>query len=449
MKRTSLIALLAAAFLLLSGCSLPPFLSFLHRADAAEPAEGVLIYRLTDTGSAGELIRAETVPVAGDTAPDIDLLLSLFTGDAADDTLRSALPDGVTVAGWTLSNGVVTLELSGEYWSLPQMDRTATAFCAALTLCQLESVEAVTVTAGGEVAFTGLTEADALLDAADSDPFVRQLRLYFADADGRYLMSEYHSLTLDEETSPERYVVEELLRGPNGAELHSVLPAGTELRSCRTEGGVCTVDLSAAFYDNRPDTALEERLCIYSLVDSLTALSGVDSVQILVEGQPVDAYAFRPLSEPLSRYDEPIGPVSAPKGEFDADLYLPLPGLETLAPLPFRVMETDYESRAEAVLAALMTAEEPGYPFVFPGTGSVTDISTRGSVCTVDLSESFFVSLPEEARLPAVRSISATICGLPSISAVRFTVGGADAVFDGVDYSGPWRQYNNEKIEVN
>lgn len=445
MRRNAQILILAAALLILCGCARPAFLSFLPGGDAPEQPDGFVVYRLTRADSDGELIRGE--PAAGlGSSPDIDQLLALFTGDPADDAMRCALPGSVTVTGWSLSNGVVTLDLSEQFRDLSGMDRTAAAFCAALTLCQLDSVEAVTVTCGGETVFTGLTEADALLNAADNDPFVRRLRLYFADADGRYLVSEYHSLTLDEDVSPERYVVEELLRGPNGAELQSVLPAGTALRSCRTENGVCTVDLSQAFYDGRPETALGERLCLYSLVDSLTALSDVDSVRILVEGESVDTYSFRSLAEPLVRYDEPIGPVSAPKGEFDADLYLVLPGMTGLAPLPFRVSAADYESPEEAVLAVLMTAEEPGYPLILPGSGSVASVTTRGSTCTVELSESFFVSLPEQARMPAVRSISATICDLASISAVRFTVGGADAVFDGIDYSGPWREYSENEV---
>ncbi len=352
----------------------------------------------------------------------------------------------MTVEGWTLENGVVILELSPAFLDASDVARTVSAFCAAMTLCQLDEVDAVTVSAADQTLFTGLMPEDAFLDDAEDDPYIRQLRLYFPDTEGRWLISEYHSLTLDEDTSPERYVIEELLRGPNSAELTSVIPAGTALLSCVTSDGVCTVDLSREFYDNRPRTALGERLVLYAVVDSLTALSGVDSVYFLVEGQPVDTYVYRSLAQPLERYDAPLGPVSAPKGELDADLYLPVPGLSGIAALPFRVGGADYASDTEAVLTALMNAAEPGYPAIFAGSGSVLGVVTQGTMCTVDLPESFFVSLPEDARSVAVESIAATICALPDIAAVRFTVGGSDAVFDGVDWSGPWREF--EEIEV-
>lgn len=445
MKRSPFLAALIAALLLLPGCSFPALFT---RSEPGDASDGSVIYRVAaDRSAPGGLIETEAVPLSEAEAQDIGAVLAAFSSPPRGEALSCALPAGVTVVGWQLDNGVVTLELSEAYLDLAPMDRTVAACCAALTLCRLDEVEAVTVVSGGETVFSGLIPEDALLTDTGSDPYVRQLRLYFADSGGRYLLSEYHSLTLDEDVSPERYVVEELLRGPNSPELQSALPAGTALLSCETRGGVCTVDLSAEFYDSRPETAVGERLAIYSLVDSLTALSDVDSVVILVEGRALDPYVFRSLSEPLSRYDEAIGPVSAPKGEFDATLYLPLPGLDGLAALPFCISESDYESRAEAVLTALLNAEEPGYPAVFPGSGSVTGLSVRGTSCVVDLSESFFVSLPDEARMPAVRAMAATLCDLPDISAVRFTVGGADAVFSGEDFSGPWRSFDDIDIE--
>ena len=448
MKRVVFLCLLLAAALLLSGCAAPAFLSGLLSQDAAENSETLLVYRLAaDPADVGALVRPQAYPVPDSDADELETLLTLLRTPSGDDGLLCALPAGVTLEQWSFENGVVTLVFSNGLLDAPDMDRSLAAFCAALTLCQLDEVEAVTVAVGGQTLFAGLTPEDALLDADESDPYTRRLRLYFPDAEGRWLVSEYHSLTLDEDTSPERYVVEELLRGPNSSELRSVIPAGTALRSCATADGVCTVDLSREFYDNRPRTALGERLVLYAIVDSLTALSGVDSVRFLIEGEPAGEYVYRSLAEPLRRYEEPIGPVSAPKGELDADLYLTLPGLASVTALPFRVNTKDFASDEEAVLSALMNAAEPGYPAIFPGTGSIIDVAARGTVCTVDLSESFFVSLPEAARGTAVQSIAATLCALPDIASVRFTVGGSAAVFDGVDWSGPWRDFTETEVQ--
>jgi len=448
MKRSAVLCIVLAALLLLSGCAAPAFLSGLFSPDAAESTESLQVYRLAaDPTESGALVLPEAYPLPNGDTDELETLITLLRTPSGDSALRCAMPAGVSLEDWSFENDVVTLVFSEPFREVSDMDRSLAAFCAALTLCQLDEVEAVTVACAGQTLYAGLTPEDALLNDEPADPYSRQLRLYFPDADGRYLISEYHSLTLDETTSPERYVIEELLRGPNSGELRSVLPVGTVLRSCATSDGVCTVDLSREFYDNRPRTALGERLVLYAVVDSLTALSGVDSVRFLIEGEPVDTYVYRSLSEPLERYDEPVGPVSAPKGELDADLYLTLPGLATITALPFRVGTQDFASDEEAVLSALLSAAEPGYPAIFPGTGSVIDITSQGTVCTVDLSESFFVSLPEAARGTAVQSIAATLCALPDIAAVRFTVGGSDAVFDGDDWSGPWREFTETEVQ--
>ncbi len=445
MKRRMITLLLA--LLLLSGCSAPAALSRLLEGDTADASEALLVYRIAaDPSDGGDLVRAQTYPLP-DSGSDVPAaLVTLMQTPPGDAGLSSALPPGASVEDWSLENGVITLILSEAFLDAPEMDRSLAALCAALTFCQLDEIDAVTVLCGGQTLYAGLMPEDAFFDDTPSDPYSRQLRLYFPDADGRWLLSEYHTLTLDEDTSPERYVVEELLRGPNNGELAAVMPAGTRLLSCTTADGICTVDLTREFYDARPDTALGERLVLGALANSLTSLSGVDAVRVLVEGEAVDAYVYRSIAEPLERFAAAVGPVSVPKGELDADLYLAVPGLSGVTPLPYRVQTADYASDAEAVISALLGASEPGYPALFSGIGSVVGIRLQGTVCTVDLSESFFVSLPEEARSLAVGSIAASLCALPDILAVRFTVGGNAAVFDGTDWSGPWREFS--EIEV-
>lgn len=456
--RARLFALALVLALLLSGCAFDPAslqlpfelpfdLPWEQPEDGA--AEGSLaICRLTpvDPGATeradpdGSLTGWEHLLPPEGVTDELAAAIDLFASPSQTEGLRCALPAGVTVEDWSLERGIVTVRLSENFLDTDGMDRSAAALALALTLCQLDGADAVTVTAGGQTLFSGLVPEDALLLASDTDPYVRQLRLYFADGEGRYLVSEYHSLTLDEDVAADRYVMEELLRGPNSGELRSAIPAGTRLLSCQTDEGVCTVDLSEAFITGRPDTAAGERLALCSIADSLTALPQVDSVRILVEGQSVDRYVYRSLAEPLLRYEEAIAPSAEDQGELDVDLYLPLPGLEAVEPLPWRVSVGEHDSVPEAVLAALLTAAEPGYPALFSGSGTVGSVTTLGSSCTVDLSESFFASLPAEHRAIAVRSMTASLTALDQVDRVFFTIGGQPALFDGVDWSGPWTE---------
>ena len=444
MRAGRVIALLTALLFLLAGCSMPDWTAFelpfdlpWVRTNSDGEGQTVTVYRLRSPSAGGELLGQELCPLP-EGADALETAVELFAAPGQTGALTGALPEGVTVEGWSLDNNTVILALSEEFLDLSDIQKAAAAFCAVMTFTALDEVEAVTVMAGDQVVFSGLIPADALFNMTEVDPYTRQLRLYFAGSDGRYLVSEYHILALDEGASLERYVMEELLRGPNNRELQSAIPAGTELLSCRTEDGVCTVDLSAAFYENRPDTALGERLAVYSIVNSLTVLSQVDRVVLLVEGQPVGTYVMRSLEAPLTRYDEALANRPEDWTMLDIDLYLPLPGLEDVTALPWLVDMSEYDLAPEAVLAALLSAAEPGYPTLFSGSGTVMDVTVSGAACAVDLSESFFASLPAAARATAVRSIAATLCQLETVDRVSFTIGGGPALFDGVDWSGPW-----------
>ena len=68
-----------------------------------------------------------------------------------------------------------------------------------------------------------------------------------------------------------------------------------------TEKGVCTVDLSNEYIKNHIDNEVQERMCLRSLVDSLTELDGVESVQILIDGAKVKGFKHFDLSKPFSR----------------------------------------------------------------------------------------------------------------------------------------------------
>ncbi len=439
--RQKLLLLALCLCLLLSACSLPAEFSALLGEEEA-PENNLNIYRLYTGDKGGSLVRAEICALAADVRADAAMAVELFFRPSGDSSLQRALPEEVTLLDWSLSGGVAALNLSGEFRSLSAMEQTAAAFCAALTLCELDEVDAVSLYCEGAPVFQGLVPDDALLQDTDADPYTRRLRLFFADAAGQYLVSEYHSLSLNEESSLERYVMEELLRGPNDATLRSAIPEGTELLSCRTENGICTVDLSEEFLLAKPTTALGERLAVYSIVNSLGALANVESVQLLCEGQSIDRYLYCSLAAPLERWQGAVGPASAAKGELDALLYRPLPDLSALTAMPTVVSTAGYADEIEALLAALTETAEPGYPALLQGGEGILSAVRRGSGCSVDLSESFFAALSAEERAAAVGSLAASLCSLENIEAVFITLNGGDAVFDGVNYAGPWNLQN-------
>ena len=84
-----------------------------------------------------------------DTDP-VEGLLTLLLEGPSDEDLTSPIPEGVTLRSWTLADGLLTVDFSARYASLSGVSLTLADYSVAETLCQLDEVEAVEITAEGD-----------------------------------------------------------------------------------------------------------------------------------------------------------------------------------------------------------------------------------------------------------------------------------------------------------
>ena len=81
----------------------------------------------------------------------------------------------------------------------------------------------------------------------------------------------------------ERGVVEQLISGPITEGAYPTIPPETKLISISTKDGICYVNLDNGFLGQGYDVT--EAVPIYSIVNSLTGITGISRVQILVNGE--------------------------------------------------------------------------------------------------------------------------------------------------------------------
>jgi germination protein M len=113
----------------------------------------------------------------------------------------------------------------------------------------------------------------------------QEIALYFSKPQGLYLGSEKRRFT---ERTPVAYqVTAALIGGPQSDKLTNSIPKGTKLLSLRLLRDVAYVDLSEEFSTNIVDKR-QEVLALYSIVNTLTSLPGVERVQILIAGRRRD-----------------------------------------------------------------------------------------------------------------------------------------------------------------
>lgn len=277
----SLLLLLA----LLGGCKKK------ENAEAKTDEEGYQIYYLNKDETATATVNYQ--PEAKDTDGLIQELLKKLATTPEGGSLEAALTDSVFVTDYTLDNGQLTLHFDPAYQDMDWIREILCRSAVVRTLCQIPDVEYVSFLIGDNPLMdldknpVGQMNADSFVENtgdAINEETVTTLTLYFANKSGDKLVKEKVNVTGSSNISVEKLVVESLIRGPvSGDTDYPTLPPGTKILSISTKDGICYVNLNDGFLEQGYNVT--EAVTIYSIVDSLTELSGISKVQILVNGE--------------------------------------------------------------------------------------------------------------------------------------------------------------------
>lgn len=248
-----------------------------------------VVYYLTKDN---EGIVAEPIELkAEDADGQVQELLTALAADTGSVEYHKTIPSDVSLLSSRLDYNTLTLSFSEEYLRMDPMTEV---------LCRAAIVETVTqVPAVMRVSFlvedAPLTDTRGdLIGFMTADSFVQnpgrqinaiqetKLVLYFSDQEGDALLSETQEVHYSSNISMEKLVMERLLEGPLNSREKSAIPTGTQLLSVTVVDGVCYVNLDETFLNQ--DYSVQEPVVIYSIVDSLTELSGIQKVQISVNG---------------------------------------------------------------------------------------------------------------------------------------------------------------------
>ena len=230
-----------------------------------------------------------------------DMLAQL--SEPSGDVRRIAPVQNFSVIGTTLHNRALTVSLSADYEQLDKIREILTRAAMVNTLCQIDGVDTVSFLCGDH----SLKNADGSeVGAMDSDQFIFnsgkeivnyekvRLHLYFASESGDQLVDTYRSVVYNSNISMERLVVEQVLKGPNSDVVFPTLNPAAKILSVTTRDGVCYVNLDQAFLTEPYNVTTQ--VAIYSLVNSLTELPSVSSVQITIDGKANKSFMETSLS---------------------------------------------------------------------------------------------------------------------------------------------------------
>ena len=285
MKKLKIFLLLAMCMFFMTGCK---------KEVVLEEGQSAIYYLNKD----GTSVVPVAYEITGETAEKKieELLLKLEEAPESVD-YRRTIPENVTLLQYTLDRKQLYLDFSSEYLNLDKATEVLVRAAIVHTMTQVEEVSYIGFQIAGEPLKDtkgnniGLMNANTFLDNMGSEENatkIVKLNLYYANKSGDKLKTQSSVLEYNANVAVEKVVVEQLIAGPSEEGFFATIPKDTKVMSITTKDGVCYVNLDTAFTGQGYDVL--GAVTIYSIVNSLTEISGISSVQILVNGETSITY---------------------------------------------------------------------------------------------------------------------------------------------------------------
>lgn len=281
-------ALCCMWMVVLCGCALPWY----HN----QTEDGYKIYYLNSENTKIVEVPYELQTV-GDVSGQIDELLAQLQQGPDDVKYSVTIEAPVEILDYQLEGSTLSIYFSADYLDMTPAREALSRAAIVKTLTQLDGVEC----------FSFFVENEPLMDrngnpigVMTADTFVENpgeqinsiqeadIKLYFANTDGKSLVAENRKVPYSTNISMEKLIMEQLLEGPEDSDLKSAIPEGTKLVNVSVLDGVCYVSLDETFQNQ--DYNIDESVVIFSIVNSLSELSGINKVQISINGDTSGVY---------------------------------------------------------------------------------------------------------------------------------------------------------------
>lgn len=269
------LCVLLAASLCLTGCE--------KKGD-----EGPFLYYLSLDGTS---LSPEKIKLPnGGLAEQLDFFLDEMQ-KAPNGNIRQVIPNSVEVLDTSFNGYMLTINFSSDYYKMSVTEEILVRAAIVRTLTQIEGITFVeffvenTPLVDANDIYVGSMSADSFVEnpgAQINNSISTTITLYFSSPEGDSLMKETRTVHHSSNISFEKLIMTQLIEGTNRSKMRSTIPKDTKLINISTVDGVCYVNFDENFQNQ--DETISEEVVLYSIVNSLSELSTVDSVQISING---------------------------------------------------------------------------------------------------------------------------------------------------------------------
>ncbi len=220
-------------------------------------------------------------------------LMNEFLNVPNDVDSQVALSDKVGYLGYRQEERVLFLYFDAGYTNRVNMKNTREILCRAAlakTMTQIDGIDYISIYVADQPLLDSygnpvgvMADSDFIEGISDINAYEKsQLRLFFADETGSRLVEESREVVHSINTSLERLIVEELIKGPGTEGRFPTLPGDTKLLNVSLNENICYINFDSTFLNNTLE--VKEYIPIYSIVNSLSEISTVSKVQITING---------------------------------------------------------------------------------------------------------------------------------------------------------------------
>lgn len=281
LKKTWIFLLAACAFMGIGGCGKA-------KTPVKKAAYHMYYLALSETALESE----DYIPKERTTEAMVGEIIRKFGETPEEEEYLRLLPEKVKIEDYAYEGQTVRVNFNEEYKKMKNTREILARAGIVKALTQIPGVTYVEFLQKGKPLkdFEGVD-----IGKMDQTTFVQNegeninsyvhsnLNLYFADEEGEKLIKEPVSVYYSSNVPLEKEVVERLLKGPKNSDLYPTLSPNTKILGVSIVEGICYVNFDKSFLSD--SMSVQEKLPIYSLVNSLTDACDVRGVQISVEGE--------------------------------------------------------------------------------------------------------------------------------------------------------------------
>ena len=228
----------------------------------------------------------------GDLGTMIDAVYHSLDTPEDDAGYLSVIPDTVILDSFTIDGHNLVLNYGAPYYEMDDVTELLMRAALVKTFTQFDQITTVEVRVDSQPlllkdgSFPGPERNRNFVDIISTgiNAYTRgTIVLYFANEDGTRLVESSMNVAYQNSSPLEKYVLQRLILGPQDeTQGIATLPPNTKILSVSTKDGICQVDLNDELL--KETILLQPEVIIYSIVNSLTEVSGVTGVQISVNG---------------------------------------------------------------------------------------------------------------------------------------------------------------------